>query len=192
LDDSLCIFFDCFVCWLQEVEVRRRRKISTLFTELSDLLDCGPTDKASILSIATRFIRRAKSKGVKTHKSDLMIYSNAAKSTDNAASISNDNDNEEQQQNDSEEEEEEEATAASAAPTAPSAPVAHVAKHRPTETSVPAVGEVSTSSSAMQSASSSPKPLPADPLSLLSSAMAASRTQQVQVSDGEKPFAQAM
>lgn len=44
----------------KEVEVRRRRKISNLFNELAALLECGPTDKASILWIAARYVRYAR------------------------------------------------------------------------------------------------------------------------------------
>jgi hypothetical protein len=168
----------------KEVEVRRRRKISTLFTELSDLLDCGPTDKASILSIATRFIKRAKSKGVKTHKSDLMIHShptNVANGVD-----------------DTEEEEED----------AVPIPVARIIKPRP-GTAVPKVAVAtpveqmaaavvtSSASSASLSTPSSPKPCvvntvnntAANPLSLLFSAssLAAASGGKSVGSDGEKP-----
>jgi hypothetical protein len=36
----------------KEVEVRRRKRIADLFTKLSEVLGCGPTDKASILIYA--------------------------------------------------------------------------------------------------------------------------------------------
>jgi hypothetical protein len=48
----------------KQVEIRRRKKINNLFAQLSDELDCGPTDKASILAAALNYIRRSKQSGV--------------------------------------------------------------------------------------------------------------------------------
>ena len=46
----------------KEVEIKRRKKINSLFSDLTSELECGPTDKASILLYALTFIRTVKKK----------------------------------------------------------------------------------------------------------------------------------
>ena len=46
----------------KEVEIKRRKKINSLFNDLTVELECGPTDKASILLYALTFIRGVKGK----------------------------------------------------------------------------------------------------------------------------------
>lgn len=47
----------------KEVEVRRRHKIAVLFQQLSDALNCGPRDKASLLALALTELKRVRKDG---------------------------------------------------------------------------------------------------------------------------------
>ena len=46
----------------KEVEIKRRKKINSLFLQLTNELECGPTDKASVLLYALNFIKGVKKK----------------------------------------------------------------------------------------------------------------------------------
>jgi len=78
----------------KEVEIRRRKKINTLFSDLSGELECGPTDKASILLFALNFIKGIKKK---YGNLDLKSLSGSGGTTIIADNIKTENDEEIQQ-----------------------------------------------------------------------------------------------